>query len=367
MAACQIDLRAERAHLACSPPLSRVHAEAAPPAWCAPRPGRRSVPTASAAALSWPGAVRPMDPPDRSGRPGRRSPPWRWSLPRRAIASAIADSLPSTATRSNRRARGAGRARRGRAGAGGELFRERNLPAPARRRRLARGQPGQARRRVQPAACWAATSPASRGPSCAPPPPSSRRLASPRPRSWSAFRQPCWAATRGPDAVQAPRHARHPGSHRGPGSRSVGDVGGPAVREHSGPCWLAGAEVEDPRRPDGARFGSPRFLREPARWPAHGAARLRLHGRPGRAGPAGGDGRSHRREQPSASAAWRRPNRRGVAGAAPGRIWVSVTGYGRDDPQQRVAFGDDAVVAGGLGRVRGHALRCSAVTRSPTG
>ena len=34
--------------------------------------------------------------------------------------------------------------------------------------------------------------------------------------------------------------------------------------------------------------------------------------------------------------------------AAPGRVWISVTGYGRDDPDQRVAFGDDAAVAGGL-------------------
>lgn len=34
--------------------------------------------------------------------------------------------------------------------------------------------------------------------------------------------------------------------------------------------------------------------------------------------------------------------------AVPGRVWISVTGYGRDDPQQRVAFGDDAAIAGGL-------------------
>jgi len=33
---------------------------------------------------------------------------------------------------------------------------------------------------------------------------------------------------------------------------------------------------------------------------------------------------------------------------SPGRVWVSVTGYGRQDPEQRVAFGDDAAVAGGL-------------------
>lgn len=32
--------------------------------------------------------------------------------------------------------------------------------------------------------------------------------------------------------------------------------------------------------------------------------------------------------------------------ARPGRVWVSVTGYGRDD--DRIAFGDDAAVAGGL-------------------
>jgi crotonobetainyl-CoA:carnitine CoA-transferase CaiB-like acyl-CoA transferase len=34
--------------------------------------------------------------------------------------------------------------------------------------------------------------------------------------------------------------------------------------------------------------------------------------------------------------------------AAPGRIWISITGYGREDLQHRVAFGDDAAVAGGL-------------------
>jgi CoA-transferase family III len=35
--------------------------------------------------------------------------------------------------------------------------------------------------------------------------------------------------------------------------------------------------------------------------------------------------------------------------ARSGRVWLSITGYGRDDPSgQRVAFGDDAAVAGGL-------------------
>lgn len=32
--------------------------------------------------------------------------------------------------------------------------------------------------------------------------------------------------------------------------------------------------------------------------------------------------------------------------ARPGRVWISITGYGRDDT--RIAFGDDAAVAGGL-------------------
>jgi crotonobetainyl-CoA:carnitine CoA-transferase CaiB-like acyl-CoA transferase len=38
-----------------------------------------------------------------------------------------------------------------------------------------------------------------------------------------------------------------------------------------------------------------------------------------------------------------------VVAATPGKVWVSITGYGRDDnAAERVAFGDDAAVAGGL-------------------
>ena len=36
----------------------------------------------------------------------------------------------------------------------------------------------------------------------------------------------------------------------------------------------------------------------------------------------------------------------GAVGDRPGRIWLSITGYGRS--QDWVAFGDDAAVAGGL-------------------
>jgi hypothetical protein len=39
--------------------------------------------------------------------------------------------------------------------------------------------------------------------------------------------------------------------------------------------------------------------------------------------------------------------------ARPGRVWVGITGYGRDDV--RIAFGDDAAIAGGLvGRASAH-------------
>ena len=53
----------------------------------------------------------------------------------------------------------------------------------------------------------------------------------------------------------------------------------------------------------------------------------------------------------------------------PGQVWLSITGHGRDEPD-RVAFGDDAAIAGGLtgwtGGGWGRASRCSARTRSPT-
>lgn len=37
-----------------------------------------------------------------------------------------------------------------------------------------------------------------------------------------------------------------------------------------------------------------------------------------------------------------------IVSEAPGRTWISITGYGRADADHRVAFGDDAAVAGGL-------------------
>jgi len=114
----------------------------------------------------------------------------------------------------------------------------------------------------------------------------------------------------------------------------------------------AGAEVvkvESPRRPDGARAGSPRFfalLNQAKRGVSLDFAsdrdRARLEvllatadvviesARPRALAQLGIDGNAF------------------VAGR-PGRVWVSITGYGRDDaPPGRVAFGDDAGVAAGL-------------------
>jgi crotonobetainyl-CoA:carnitine CoA-transferase CaiB-like acyl-CoA transferase len=107
-------------------------------------------------------------------------------------------------------------------------------------------------------------------------------------------------------------------------------------------------KVEDSRRPDGARSGPPAFY---ARLHA-GQASIRLD-----FGTAAGRAELRRLAGKAAIVieSSRRRALRGLGliaedwiGAAPGRSWVSITGYGRDDPRQRVAFGDDAAVAGGL-------------------
>ncbi|MET9387594.1 CoA transferase [Streptomyces sp. NPDC002928] len=49
----------------------------------------------------------------------------------------------------------------------------------------------------------------------------------------------------------------------------------------------------------------------------------------------------------------------------PGTVWISITGYGRGRPD-RVAFGDDAAVAGGLvGRSRGRPVFCADAIADP--
>jgi CoA-transferase family III len=107
-------------------------------------------------------------------------------------------------------------------------------------------------------------------------------------------------------------------------------------------------KIEDSRRPDGARSGPTAFYRS-----LHDgipALRLDFGTTSGRAEL----GRLARLAGVVVESTRPRALRRlGLVmedwlAAAPGRVWVSVTGYGRDDPLQRVAFGDDAAVAGGL-------------------
>lgn len=107
-------------------------------------------------------------------------------------------------------------------------------------------------------------------------------------------------------------------------------------------------KIEDSRRPDGARSGPAAFYRS-----LHDAIpTLRLD-----FGTASGRAELSRLAR-LAGVVIESSRPRALRGlglvaedwlaAAPGRIWVSVTGYGRDDPLQRVAFGDDAAVAGGM-------------------
>lgn len=107
-------------------------------------------------------------------------------------------------------------------------------------------------------------------------------------------------------------------------------------------------KVEDSRRPDGARFGPPKFYA--SLHASQATIRLDFGTAVGRA--------ELRRLADKAAIVVESSRRRALRGlgliaedwiaAAPGRIWVSITGYGREDPLQRVAFGDDAAVAGGL-------------------
>ncbi|MER6523824.1 CoA transferase [Streptomyces sp. NPDC001508] len=108
---------------------------------------------------------------------------------------------------------------------------------------------------------------------------------------------------------------------------------------------LAGAhvtKVESTTRPDGARFGSAAFYRR-----LHeGHERLVLDFASGVLAATVAD--ADIVIEASRPRALRRLGVRAeeFLAARPGRIWVGITGYGRAD--DRIAFGDDAAVAGGL-------------------
>jgi crotonobetainyl-CoA:carnitine CoA-transferase CaiB-like acyl-CoA transferase len=107
-------------------------------------------------------------------------------------------------------------------------------------------------------------------------------------------------------------------------------------------------KVEDVHRPDGARSGPPAFYAD-----LHAGSRtviLDFGSAQGRAELSRLAGQAGVVVESSRPRALRRLGlvAEDWLSASPGRVWVSVTGYGRLDPQQRVAFGDDAAAAGGL-------------------
>jgi hypothetical protein len=138
----------------------------------------------------------------------------------------------------------------------------------------------------------------------------------------------------------------------GPAPRLVLDLSamwaGPLCASLLGRAGWRVLKVEDVRRPDGARSGPPAFYAD-----LHAGAQTVIldfgsaQGRAELSRLAGQAGIIVESSRPRAL------RRLGVIAedwlsTSPGRVWVSVTGYGRQDPEQRVAFGDDAAVAGGL-------------------
>ncbi len=108
---------------------------------------------------------------------------------------------------------------------------------------------------------------------------------------------------------------------------------------------LAGArvtKVESTTRPDGARSGQPAFYR----WLHDGHESVMVDFGSGRLAEIVAEA-----DVVIEASRPRALRRLGIhaerfLAERPGRVWVSITGYGRED--DRVAFGDDAAVAGGL-------------------
>lgn len=139
-----------------------------------------------------------------------------------------------------------------------------------------------------------------------------------------------------------------------PGARLAGAVVADLSSMWAGPLCarllgLAGAtvvKVESPGRPDGGRSGNPEFYH----WlhAGHRSLAVDFGTREGRTALAA------LLERADVVIEASRPRALAAAGLAPdmiphrpGQVWLSITGYGRAAPE-RVAFGDDAAVAGGL-------------------
>lgn len=130
---------------------------------------------------------------------------------------------------------------------------------------------------------------------------------------------------------------------------------------------LAGArviKVEGAHRPDGARVGDPRFFD----WLHAGHEFRTIDFR----SEAGRKALGELLDSADIVLEASRPRALAQVGLAPedrphrgGQIWLSLTGYGRSEPM-RVAFGDDAAVAGGLvGRHEGEPVFCADAIADP--
>lgn len=139
-----------------------------------------------------------------------------------------------------------------------------------------------------------------------------------------------------------------------PGTRLAGAVVADLSSMWAGPLCarllgLAGAQVikvESPDRPDGARAGDAAFYD----WLHAGHQNAAVDFRTS----SGHDTLAKLLRAADVVIEASRPRALENLGLAPGtiahkdgQVWLSITGYGRDDPD-RVAFGDDAAVAGGL-------------------
>ncbi|MGC9542102.1 CoA transferase [Streptomyces sp. UG1] len=117
---------------------------------------------------------------------------------------------------------------------------------------------------------------------------------------------------------------------------------GPLCARLLGQAGARVVKVESTTRPDGARFGHPGFYH----WLHDGHDSLVLDFTSG--APADVVADADVVIEASRPRALRRLGVRAeeFLAARPGRVWVGITGYGRAD--DRIAFGDDAAVAGGL-------------------
>ncbi|MEU1568185.1 CoA transferase, partial [Streptomyces mirabilis] len=128
----------------------------------------------------------------------------------------------------------------------------------------------------------------------------------------------------------------------GPGADFSALWAGPLCARLLGAAGARVVKVESTTRPDGARRGSPAFYR----WLHDGHESLVLDFASG--APAEVVAEADIVIEASRPRALRRLgiHAEEFLAARPGRVWLSITGYGRDE--DRIAFGDDAAVAGGL-------------------